>query len=300
MKHNIDYLITGGSGLIGKAFIRSLPEDVGVVVLSRQDPKEVVKKIGRKVEVISSFDQVPVKSSIRFCLNLSGEPIVDKPWTRLRKQVLRDSRIGVTQELASLSRSLAQPFDVLVSGSAIGFYPASMREKFDEDSVNGSGFSAQLCSDWEKAAADVRAKRACLLRTGIVLAGDGGMLGKLKLSFSFGLGACMGDGEQMMSWVHIQDAVAIIHLLFSSENAIGPVNMCTNAAVSNREFSNALAKALHKPRFLTMPTFAVNLIFGERAGLLLDSQTIIPKRLNELGYSFKYRDINEALSAVYS
>ncbi|KZZ70054.1 hypothetical protein A3765_16880 [Oleiphilus sp. HI0130] len=138
-----------------------------------------------------------------------------------------------------------------------------------------------------------------MLRTGIVLAKQGGMLQKLKLSFGLGLGATMGNGAQMMSWVHVEDAVGIIHLLFGSEAAAGPVNMCSNSPVSNREFSDALAKSLDKPRFFAMPAFVVNLIFGERAALLLDSQTVTPEYLNNLGYSFKYSTISEALAAIY-
>ena len=300
MKYDIDYLITGGSGLIGSAFIRSLPEEVSILVLSRQTPSVVVKKIGRKVEVISSFAQIPAEISIRYCLNLSGEPIVDKPWTRHRKQNLRDSRIGVTKELATLSRTLSQPFEVLVSGSAIGFYPCSDRDSFDENGRKGQGFSSQLCQDWERSAAEIAAKRSCLLRTGIVLSGQGGMLAKLKLSFRLGLGSTMGSGDQMMSWIHIDDAVGTIHTLFDNEDANGPVNMCTNSAVSNRDFSDALALALHKPRLFAMPTFVVKLLFGERAQLLLDSQTVIPKRLEDLGYSFKYPKISDAFAAIYS
>lgn len=299
MKHDIDYLITGGSGLIGSAFIRSLPSDASVVVLSRQEPRNVVKKIGRKVEVISSLAQIPAKSTIRYCLNLSGEPIVDKPWTRRRKQTLRNSRIGVTQELSALSAILPRPFEVLVSGSAIGFYPASDAERFDESSRNGEGFSAELCRDWEKAALDAKSDRTCLLRTGIVLSGKGGMLKKLKPSFSLGLGATMGCGTQSMSWIHIDDAVGIIHFLFSNGDASGPINMCASSAASNKDFSDALAKVQHKPRFLSVPEFAVKLLFGERAGLLLDSQTVIPKRLRDLGYSFKYPKLSEALKAIY-
>ncbi len=300
MKYDFDYLITGGSGLIGRAFIRSLPEESSVLVLSRQTPSFVIKKIGRKVEVISSVAQIPAKVSIRYCLNLSGEPIVDKPWTKHRKQNLRDSRIGVTKDIATLSRTLYQPFEALVSGSAIGFYPCSDTESFDENSRNGQGFSAQLCHDWEQSASEIAAKRSCLLRTGIVLSDQGGMLGKLKLSFGLGLGSTMGSGNQMMSWIHIDDAVGTIHTLFDNEDANGPVNMCTSSAVNNRDFSNALALALHKPRFLAMPTFVVKLLFGERAQLLLDSQTVIPKRLSDLGYSFKYQKISDALAAIYS
>lgn len=300
MKYDIDYLVTGGSGLIGSAFISTLPSDASVVVFSRQSPADVSAKIGRKVEVISSFAQIPSKSSIRYCLNLCGEPIVDKPWSKHRMQALRDSRIGVTRELAALSHTLVQPFEALLSGSAIGFYPSADAEAFDEDSRNGVGFSANLCRDWESAACEIKSERTCLLRTGIVLSEHGGMLDKLKLSFNFGLGATMGSGNQMMSWIHIDDAVAAIHLLFDNKDASGPVNMCTQSAITNREFSDELAQSLHKPRVLTMPTAAVKLIFGKRAGLLLDSQTIIPKRLCDLGYSFKYPNISEAFAAIYS
>ena len=132
-----------------------------------------------------------------------------------------------------------------------------------------------------------------------MLAKEGGMLKKLRPSFAMGAGASLGSGEQMMSWIHINDAVSIIHFLFEHPDATGPINMCTNNPVSNKRFSASLAAAMHRPFLLNIPTFAVSMLFGQRASLMLDSQTIIPKRLLDLGYSFKYHEIEEALSEIY-
>lgn len=300
MTYDIDYLITGGTGLIGAAFIRSLPSEARIVVLSRQGSEKASKVIGRKVEVIADFDQIPDSRSIRFCLNLSGEPIVDKPWTESRKQALRDSRITITSQLSALSKRLKGPFEVMVSGSAIGFYPSVEGVAYDESGPNGDSFPSQLCQEWEAAATAVLAERTCLLRTGIVLSRQGGMLKKLAPSYYMGGGASLGDGQQMMSWVHIDDAVSIIHFLFDNPQASGAVNMCTDKPVSNTVFSDLLAGAMNRPRIINMPTFAVKLLFGQRSALMLDSQTIVPKRLLDLGYSFKYRELKEALSAIYA
>lgn len=299
MNFDIDYLITGGTGLIGRAFIRTLPSEATIVVLSRQNREQASKAIGRKVEVIASLKQIPRSSKIRYCLNLSGAPIVDWPWTSARKRTLRESRIGITEQLADLSRTLSQPIECLVSGSAIGYYPASFTAQYDEQGPLGEGFAADLCRAWEDAASEVLCARNCTLRTGIVLSGDGGMLDKLAPSFKFGFGAVLGSGKQTMSWIHIDDVVAIIQFLFSAEGASGPVNMCSPTPVSNLQFSDTLAKAMHRPRALVMPAFVVRLIFGERSGLLLDSQIIVPQRLLDLGYSFKYPELKEALSAIY-
>ena len=299
MSTEIDYLITGGTGLIGRAFINSLPPEASVVVLSRQSKDQAEKRIGRKVEVIANFDQIPRSSKIRYCLNLSGEPIVDWPWTTSRKNALRHSRIDITRQIAELSNRLPHPFECLVSGSAIGYYPASTDTHYDENGPHGVGFAAELCRDWEDAASEINTVRRCYLRTGIVLSDDGGMLDKLSPSFKFGLGAILGSGEQAMSWIHLEDAVAIIHFLFETPAAQGPVNNCAPAAATNREFSDLLAETMHRPRLFAMPGFVVRLMFGERSGLLLDSQTIIPQRLIDLGYSFKYPDLRGALSAIY-
>lgn len=299
MNFDIDYLITGGTGMIGRAFIQTLPSEASVVVLSRQNKEQASKAIGRRVEVIASLKQIPRSSKIRYCLNLSGAPIVDWPWTSSRKQTLQESRIGITEQLADLSRTLSQPIECLVSGSAIGYYPSSVTTQYDEHGPHGNGFAAELCQAWEDAATEVLCARRCILRTGIVLSGDGGMLDKLAPSFKFGFGAVLGSGKQTMSWIHIDDVVAIIHFVFSSESANGPINMCSPLPVSNLQFSDFLAKAMRRPRMLVMPAFVVKLIFGDRSGLLLDSQTIIPQRLVDLGYSFKYPELKEALSAIY-
>lgn len=299
MNFDIDYLITGGTGMIGRAFIQTLPPEASIVVLSRQNKDQASKIIGRKVEVITSLKQIPRSSKIRYCLNLAGAPIVDYPWTSSRKQTLRQSRIGITEQLADLSRTLPQPIECLISGSAIGYYPNSFTTQYDEQGPQGEGFAAELCQTWEDAATEVLCTRRCILRTGIVLSGDGGMLAKLNPSFKFGLGAVLGSGEQTMSWIHIDDVVAIIHFLFSSESVDGAVNMCAPTPVTNGEFSDCLAETMHRPRLFMMPAFVVKLIFGERSGLLLNSQTIIPQRLKDLGYSFKYPELKEALSAIY-
>jgi uncharacterized protein (TIGR01777 family) len=187
-----------------------------------------------------------------------------------------------------------------VSGSAIGWYGTHGDEQLAEDAKPGDDFSAHLCRDWERAAreADELGVRVCLLRTGIVLDNDGGALKQMLLPFRLGLGGPMGDGRQWMSWVARADIVALIRWLVDNAGARGAYNGTAPAPVTNAEFARTLGASLHRPALLPTPAFALKILFGEMAGILLTGQRVVPRRATADGFAFKYPDLTSTLAAI--
>jgi len=296
---NIDYLITGGTGLIGQAFIESLRGDLSVVVLSREEKSEVTTSSGVTIYTITSLHEIYSESTIKTIINLSGAPIIDKRWSPSRKREIEKSRIDVTYDLAQLSYRISEPVGLLISGSAIGYYGDTGAAAVDEQAEQGLDFSAKLCGDWEVAAQTINAKRICISRTGLVLSSKGGLLKKLELSYKLGLGAAIGSGQQMMSWIHIDDMTGVLNEMISNAEYSGTYNLTAPNPVTNEELSDQLAGTLHRLRLFSLPTPAVKMIFGPRASLLLDSQYVLPKRLLDQAYSFKYPKLEAALGDIY-
>jgi hypothetical protein len=215
-----------------------------LTVLSRR-PETVAEKCG--AQAMASLAEWTPDRTFGAVINLAGEPIVDARWSVRRKQQLRDSRIALTEELVRRIAAAERKPSVLLSGSAVGYYGNGDAAVLDEASAAGDDFAADLCRDWEEAAlgAEALGVRVCLLRTGLVLSHDGGLLGKMRLPFSLGLGARLGDGRQWMSWVHIEDYVAMVLHLLGDEKMRGPFNMTAPQPVSNAEFTHVFATALH-------------------------------------------------------
>jgi uncharacterized protein (TIGR01777 family) len=189
---------------------------------------------------------------------------------------------------------------VLLSGSATGYYGDSGDALLEESHDPASDFGSRLCAAWEDAA--LRAVddhvRVCLLRTGLVLHSQGGLLGSMVLPFKSGLGARIGDGHQWMSWVHIDDYIEMVLRLLESPEASGPYNMTAPRPVTHKEFTVTLAKVLHRPALFVAPTWLMKWILGKRAYLLLGGQRAIPANLGKLGYSFRYTHLEEALRSL--
>jgi uncharacterized protein (TIGR01777 family) len=230
-------------------------------------------------------------------INLAGEPIVDETWTEKRKQVLRDSRIALTEKLVQCIAAAKQKPTVLLSGSAVGYYGNGGSKELYESASAGNDFAASLCRDWESAtlAAKSSGVRVCLLRTGLVLSRNGGLLGKMLLPIKLGLGARLGNGKQWMSWVHIDDYVAMALRLLQDDQMSGPFNMTAPNPVTNVEFTRVLAHTLHRPAFFIAPGFMLRLATGERAALLLEGQRVLPANLTDAGYQFKFPKLGKAL-----
>jgi uncharacterized protein (TIGR01777 family) len=228
---------------------------------------------------------------------LAGAPIFASRWTAERKELIRSSRIALTDELvAAIGRMDIKP-EVLISGSAIGYYGNQGDTELTEYSAVRADFSQQLCQDWEHAArqAEQWGVRVCLIRTGLVIANGGGLLQRMLLPFRLGLGGRIGNGQQWMSWIHRQDWLAIAQKLLLDPHMHGAYNATAPNPVMNREFTEILASCLHRPALLPLPASLLKIGLGEMSELLLGSQKVLPQRLLEQGFHFQYLQLADAL-----
>jgi hypothetical protein len=288
-------LITGGTGLIGSHLCVQLHQ-LGheLTVLSRKP-----ETVPTFCKAIRSLDEWQPATHFDAVINLAGESIVDKAWTEARKKVLWDSRVGLTQSLVRCIEAADEKPSVLISGSAIGYYGNTGDKTLDEGAHVGKDFGAHLCDEWEKAALASSA-RVCVLRTGLVLAPSGGFLKKMLPAFKLGLGGSMGSGQQWMSWIHIDDYVAVLIELLTNTNAQGAYNMTAPQPLTNQAFTEHLARALNRRVFFSTPAWFLQLLLGERADLVLGGQRVFPVRVTDLGYTFKYHDLDDTLKALFS
>lgn len=289
-------LLTGGTGLIGRALCRRWLEDGHQLSVLSRTPARVPALCGqavRGVERLEALDDAPLDAVV----NLAGAPIADRPWTSSRRRLLRDSRIALTERLVDWLGARSQRPQVLVSGSAVGWYGDGGEARLDESAAPGQDFAARLCADWEAAAlrAEHLGIRVVRVRTGLVLAANGGFLSRLLPAFRLGLGGRIGSGRQWMPWIHLQDQVGLIDFLLRSEVAHGPYNACAPNPVRNAEFSRSLGHVLHRPAVLPVPAAVLKLGLGELSGLLLGGQRAVPTRLQDAGYVFRFVELDAAL-----
>jgi uncharacterized protein (TIGR01777 family) len=291
----MNILITGGTGLIGTRLCQQLHQ-LGheLTVLSRKP-----ETVPTFCKAIRSLDEWQSTQHFDAVINLAGESIVDKAWTEARKKVLWESRVGLTQSLVRCIEAADEKPRVFISGSAIGYYGNTGDKTLDEGAHVGKDFGAQLCDEWEKAAL-ASSVRVCILRTGLVLAPSGGFLKKMLPAFKLGVGGSMGSGQQWMSWIHIDDYIAVLIELLTNPNAQGAYNMTAPQPLTNQSFTEHLAKALNRRVFFSTPAWVLQLLLGERADLLLGGQRVFPVRVTDLGYTFKYHDLDDTLQALFN
>jgi uncharacterized protein (TIGR01777 family) len=293
-------LITGGTGFIGSALTRSLTEQGYEVTVLSRNPDSVEKICGPGIKALNNLNQLKPEDTFQAIINLAGAPIFDARWSDARKQIIRDSRIGLTRQLvASMARMAVKP-ELLISGSAIGYYGDQGDTVLTEQSATHKDFSEQLCTDWENEAkkAEQLGVRVCLIRTGLVLAEGGGLLKRMLLPFRLGLGGRLGDGQQWMSWIHRQDWIAIARLMITDSSMQGAYNATAPNPVTNSEFARTLAHCLNRPALLPVPAWLLKILLGEMSGLVLGSQRVMPERLLALGFRFQYTDLSSALNQV--
>lgn len=291
-------LITGGTGFIGHVLCRELlARDYQLTVFSRQ-PAETVKSNCGRVEAIRDLQQLRAHPGYDAVINLAGEGIADKRWSEARKQELRDSRIGVTETLVEVIRSWQRAPEVLVSGSAVGFYGDQGAATVTEDTSPNDEFTHRLCRDWENAAQPLAddGVRVCFSRTGVVAGPGGGFLERMTLPFKLGLGGRLGSGKQYMPWVHRDDVVSALIWMMESPNASGPFNVVSPNPVTNAEFTRSLGKVLHRPTLFPAPAPVLKVALGEMARLLLIGQKAIPEKLTREKFEFRYADLEPALA----
>lgn len=298
-------VIAGGSGFLGSALTRALaPDGHELTILSRQTAPAAPTQprvstvvwtpdgtTGSWANAINGADAV---------INLAGESIAAKRWSAAQKQKLRDSRLLATRSLTTAIRQAAPPPAAFISGSAVGYYGDRGEETLTETSAPGTDFLAELAKDWEAAATDVaHVTRVALIRTGIVLDRHGGALPKMLPPFQMFVGGPLGSGRQYMPWIHKEDWVRLVSWTMTHEGARGPLNATSPAPVTNAEFSKALGRVLKRPSLLPAPAFALRIALGEMAdALLLSGQRALPVRATDLGFSFRYANIDDALASV--
>lgn len=302
----MNYLITGGTGLIGKSFIEILPKNSSQITVLTRNKDKAKNLLGSSINYINKLSLVDIENS-DVILNLAGEAIADKRWSDSQKDKICQSRWKITQQLVDLIHQAENPPSVFISGSAMGVYgrQSSQHEiqPIDESyDAFHQEFTHHVCSTWENIAlsAVTNKTRVAVLRTGIVLAKNGGALGKMITPFKLGLGGKLGDGEQMMSWIHIEDMVAAILHIQKNETLQGVINLTAPNPVSNDQFTHALAAILNRPCFLSTPAWLLKILLGEMSDILLFGQNVIPKKLIDSGFSFKYSKIEQAFENLFN
>ncbi len=290
-------LVTGATGLVGRALSASLVADGHeVVALSRSDAPAGLPPGTRAVKgdpaVVGPWLEELGRCDA--CVNLAGEPVAAGRWTAERRRRIRDSRVDATRNLAA-AIARGGP-TVLVNGSAIGYYGPRGDEVLDESSGPGDDFLARVAVDWEAAARPAeRRARVVLVRTGIVLAREGGALPRLVLPFRLLAGGPIGDGAFWQSWIHLADEVGILRLALEDARASGPMNATAPDPARNRDLARAIGRVLRRPSGLPTPAFAVRAALGEMAEVVLASQRVVPSRALALGYRFRFPLLEPAL-----
>jgi len=289
-------LITGASGLIGKALQKSFEaKGYEMLLASRSEPKDE-KHIKWSIE--EGFTDPEKLEGIDVVVHLAGESVSGLRWTDEKKKAIRDSRVFGTRNVVDAISKLKNKPHTFVAASAIGFYGERGDEEVTESSAAGDTFLSDISKEWEAESrrAEDAGIRTVLLRTGIVLSKDGGALSTMLLPFKLGVGGVVGSGKQWMSWISLEDEIAIINFAIENENIRGAVNAVSPNPVTNHDFTKTLGDVLYRPTFLPIPEFAVSMIFGEMGdALLLASTKVIPKRLLDAGFEFKYTDLKKAI-----
>lgn len=295
----MNILITGGTGFIGSALCARLLENDAnkIVILSRYPDK-----VKPPIQAISDLNALKQTDRFDVVINLVGEPIANKRWSEKQKHQIVQSRIDTTEQLISYFKRAATKPKLFISGSAIGYYGISPTDNEIEETAQGDkSFSSTLCQKWETVAlqAETLGIRTCLLRTGIVLGANGGALSKMLLPFKMYLGGIIGHGKQWMSWIHIDDLIGIILYCISHDNLKGAINGTAPHPVTNQQFTKTLGAVLKRPTLLPMPAIVVKLLMGKMGEeLLLSGKKIMPKKVLDAGYTFKYKTLTEALTNI--
>ena len=284
-------VVTGASGTIGGALALALRDRGDTVIGITRSPAGAA---GGDIDWRSWDDLPAAVAGADAVVHLAGAGVADKRWSAARKRELRDSRIDTARRIVAAIQAAADKPGVFVCGSAVGIYGSRGDELLSEESAPGDDFLARLCVDWE-AAAQGAGVRTVTLRTGVVLAREGGALAKLLLPFKLGAGGPIGRGRQYMPWIHRDDIAGLILHAIDTPSLEGPLNGVAPEPVSNAAFGKALGAALRRPALMPTPPLALRLLLGERAGVLTASQRVSAARAQELGYAFRHPEIGGAL-----
>ncbi|MCK8949734.1 TIGR01777 family oxidoreductase [Haemophilus influenzae] len=292
----MNILLTGGTGLIGKALVERLClRNEQVTILTRSSSPHTLSK-HKNIKFITALSQLNSQEQFDAIINLAGEPIFHKVWSKNQKSILRESRLSLTTQLVEFINQYQQ-YPIFISGSATGIYGDQDEQTITETSKTAKTFTAQLCQDWENIARQANA-RVCLIRTGMVFSTKGGALAKMLPLYKWGLGGKLGNGEQYFPWIALEDMVNGILFLLDHSKCRGAFNFSAPNPIKQHKFNRTLARILKRPAFTTIPKWLLHFMLGERANLLLESQNVVPEKLLNSGFQFQYSDCKNYLEEI--
>ncbi|MBN1398546.1 MAG: TIGR01777 family oxidoreductase [Bacteroidetes bacterium] len=295
-------VIAGGSGFIGRRLIAALLDAKHHVILLSRNPEKTLKTFpavkSEFWDAKSSGLLVDILNEADALINLTGESIAAKRWSSEQKKKILSSRIESTRAIVNAAEKTQHHPSVLLNASAVGYYGNVPEDEAAETYPKGIGFLSDVCDQWEREALKIQklGVRCVLLRTGIVLDKEGGTLQKLLLPFKAFIGGPLGSGRQWFPWIHIKDEIGIILHAMENEKIEGPVNLSALESLRMSEFCKTLGSVLNRPSWLKVPEFALRLIFGEMSEILLQGQRVVPRKIIDAGYEFRYPDLKSALT----
>jgi uncharacterized protein len=297
----MNILITGATGFIGTALIKAFQKKNNHISILTRDKTHVSQNNLNVFESFESIDEIPSNAVFDVIINLAGAPI-SKRWTRNYKKKLIESRVSVTHSIYDLVKKLDTKPKIMLSASAVGYYGNQDNKTVLEDSEPHNEFTHQLCSLWEQEALALKTLgvHVIIIRLGVVLGRNGGMLKETSPIFKMGLGGKLGTGKQYLSWVHIDDVVQAIQFLLTKTPSSAIYNLTAPYPVTNAYWTKTLANALKRPALLPLPASIVKIVFGEMGNsLLLNGQKVLPKRLEDAGFSFQYPKLKAAFLSIF-
>lgn len=302
-------IITGGSGLIGRGLTANLVKDGHEVFILSRTPQMVAglppgaKAVGWDAKTATGWGSLSDTTEVIVNLageNLKGKGLLPNRWTRRRKELIRQSRLDAGRAVVEAVKLASRKPKLLVQASAVGYYGPHGDDQVTEETSSGSDFLAKVCRDWEASTAEVEPLgiRRVILRTGLPLTLNGGSFPSLVLPFRLFAGNTFGSGKQFYPWIHFDDYIAAVRFVTDDPKSSGPYNLSAPNPVRNREFAYALGRIMHRPAFLPIPRFALELPFGEVATVVMDGQRVVPDRLVKAGFEFRYPDLEPALKEL--
>ncbi len=299
-------IITGGSGLIGSALSRQLVREGHEVIVLTRDPERHRKGQVQGVRLVEWDARTArgwgsLADGAGAIINLAGENLSSWPWSESRKQRFRDSRVNAGNAVVEAVSQARQKPGVVIQASGINYYGVQDQGIATEEDPPGDDFLSKLCIEWEASTAPVEAEgvRRVVTRSGLVLSTQGGALPLMALPFRLFVGGPVGGGKQWISWIHLEDEVRAIRFLLDRQEASGVFNLTAPVAVTNAQFSRALGRAMSRPALIPVPAFALRLALGEMAIIVLEGKRVEPRRLQALGFDFRFEQADEALKDLY-
>jgi uncharacterized protein (TIGR01777 family) len=298
--------ITGGSGLVGTALTDALLRRGDQPIVLSRDAQRATERLGPDVLVVEGDpaalgDWAARVDGCDAVINLAGEPVFGRRWNDQQKERLRSSRVEATANVVrAIGRASVKP-RVLASASAIGYYGNVPEGEVTEDSPSADDVLGRICQEWEQAAQAVaqHGTRLTIVRTGVVLARDGGALKQMLTPFKLGLGGPVGFGRQWVSWIHLQDLVGVYLAAVENPRLEGVINGTAPRPVRNKEFSKCLARSLHRPCLFPVPPIMLRLMFGEVASVITGGQKVAPRRLEQENFAFQFTDCQAAMNDLF-